>query len=215
VNPFTGKLGTKDYPLGVWLDAKDRQTTYNTPFSGINADYESKIGAVVSSSTLKEISTGSRLTHYRTPRSKTYAEIESWHDLSGRAMDSGDSEWWFKGQDSKGKPFESKVSILPAQAWSGLGPDQASPATEKGVFVGLDQDPEERIAKIGQSDGEYKNQSGGTIKAMRRVGGQFVSVESWKDIKTLIQSWSDKEVILKVVDSTGTEFFLLVSFNSK
>lgn len=223
VNPFTGKVGTKGYPLGAWLSPRDGKTVYNTPFIGLNGDYETTTKIFVTSSSEAGIPAGSILTHHRSSPSSAYQSIESWNDLGATAMASGQSDWYVKGYTPKGQTFESKLQVMPETTWSGSmvledNSDKESdrPAVIGTLFQEIEADPNPSIARIARA-GRYNGElEGATILEIRRLGtNDYVKVATWKDVEAYVNKFDCKNVVVKGVDVRGQAYTCLLNCLTK
>lgn len=121
VNPFTGKVGTKDYPNGGWIGKRNSKSVYNTPLEGVTADYAVTDSVVVKSAEpWTGIPSGATLTSFTLPNSKPIP-LESWDQLVAEVISGGVVSVKVAGNHSSGEAFSADLNVLAADQWSGTG----------------------------------------------------------------------------------------------
>ena len=173
INPFTGKLGTKDYPNGAWVGTRSSNSTYNTPFDGVTADYSApSVVRVRTAEAWTGVPTGATLLQYSTPSQRTPVPITSWDQLSTDVMAAEHSVVTLHGKKVSGERFTADVAVLGAKNWSGLGVS---------VFANVDPDESsERGAGIGVASSLWPGKSIESIAIDQNA--EPVSVDSWAAI---------------------------------
>lgn len=223
VNPFTGKVGTKEYPLGGWLSS-DKKTVFNTPFQGVTADFSSRTVRIKTSS-VRGLAANSVLTHHRSPRSTTFMPIESWEDTCLRARAGGEKEWWVQGSSPDGKPFTIRLAILGPSSWSGQSTSSnglsdtsmdENASVSLSPFIGIEADPDLSAVRIGKLTSDTGCEVGWAIEAVRKFGGEDVyPVTSWQQLRTIAQGMNTKRVVILGRTLTGGKFEVIVAMRTR
>jgi hypothetical protein len=92
LNPYTAKIGTKDYPLGVWSSSPKDLHVYNTPFAGIDADFDASGLVIKYASPSSPIRQSWVVRSYRYPKQSTFSVAKSWNQLAQEAMETSESK---------------------------------------------------------------------------------------------------------------------------
>ncbi len=240
VNPYTGLIGTKDYPLGVWADPSDKSSTYNTPFLGLTADYEAHgEGLLVKNAApTSKVKKGWRVRRYRFSKQTVFTEVESWHDLSAEAMDSGDRKIVLRGTKDDGKDWEEEIDIQGPDAYfgpDGEGEDESTdkdagewydlddseflPVFSKGVgsfFVNVIHQKGSVPAVVDAADKSTNLEKGLTVVGIRMpADNEMTPVSTWSDVAGFILVHRPLKVAVRVKDKDNKESERLVLINRR
>lgn len=210
-NPYPGKIGTKDYPMGLWWDPKDEKRTYNTPFLGVMADFEAESLSVKDSFGRCPLKKGWTVVRYRFSKEKDFNDTESWIDLSARAMESEEKTIVLRGRKPDGKEFTVDVPIQgPEFYYPGEDSGDAEPIG-RGPFVGMDRSKDDAPAIVTTAREGSNLDSSVTILAIKLPETEdFQSVASWSEVERLVKAHAGKEVVVKGKKADGTAFTAVV-----
>lgn len=217
VNPYTGKVGTKDYPLGVWRSPSDEKVTYNTPF-GFMADYDqadAKGLTVKDAPKTSSIKKGYRIRSYKIGGGAE-TPIASWQTVSSAAMESDAKTITLIGTTEKGKPMSVEVPISGPELWYG-GEEDARPDIEgNGLIVGVNYSVRaDGPCLIDEASKDSHLEAGMVIEGVREKSEDaYTPVKSWLDFKAFIakrDKSADRELVIKGKTQEGSPFTMMIT----
>lgn len=207
-NPFTGLIGTKDYPHGVWVDPSDRTRTFNTPFLGLTADYEADGLVVKDVSSTRKIKKGWRVASYRLGKSGSFIPAESWTLLTAAAMDSEESKIVLRGTDGDGKEFTEEVAVLgPTEYYGAPNLDMG-----RGYFVGTVHEVGPVAATITSAEADCGLEAGMMLDGIRlTTQKELTPVKTWEDVERFLRANPAECVIVHGTKKMGSAFTLVAN----
>ena len=240
VNPYTGLMGTKEYPLGVWADPKEKTRAYNTPFLGITADYDADGDGLLvkDAAPASKVKKGWRIRRYRFSKQTAFAHVRSWYDLTAEAMDSDDLKIVLQGIKDDGKDWEEKVEIQGLESYFGLDENIKDEPKEEDIGDWYDVEDAEFLPVFSKGIGSFfsnvvhqkgpvpavvdaADKATNLEKGIMIVGirmpddEKMIPVYTWSDVAEFILIHRPVKVNVRVKDRDGKESERLVVVNRR
>lgn len=201
-------VGTKEYPLGVWVDPINKDLIYNTPLQGVSANYDSTSLIVKEVSPSSRIKKGAIILRYRFTSSPAFSYPTSWADLSAIAMASEEKKITLNGLTSEGKEFTEEVNILGPETF--VGPNEPDVESGAGFFVGASHDRGDKPAFINSVEVGSELSAGMKIEGIRTLKqSEFIQITRWSDVEKFLRANPTEEVVLKGTNKDGGAFTLV------
>lgn len=209
------RIGTREYPLGVWLSSQYPDVLINTPIQGVLADFENSTVVIVKEAHRTSLETKDVISDYRFSTTEPFQKAESWHEISSAAMESGKSFILLKGKRKNGQEFEAKVAILQPENWSAyneLGATDQSRIVQGNLFINVLESEEPGVCRIADAGDDLRLLRNAVIDGVRTPEGDtYLAVTDWESLRRAVSKLKATRVVLRGLSVRGDRLAALVS----